>query len=107
MPVAATALHPEFTTTSAGTDSRARRFLEHVPPALNDGLLALLRTWRAGRDTAGDVVADLGRRLRQALAIPLDDETMREDLAELLAALSIHRRAAIELVAWVCGEVGV
>ena len=107
MPVAANALHPEYTTTAACTDSRARRFLEHVPPALTDDLLALLRTWRAGRDTAGEVVADLGRRLRQALAIPLDDESMRADLGELLAALSIHRRAAVELVAWVCGEVGV
>jgi len=107
MPVAANALHPEYTTTAACTDSRARRFLEHVPPALTDDLLALLRTWRAGRDTAGQVITDLERRLRQALAIPLDDESMRADLGELLAALSIHRRAAVELVAWVCGEVGV
>ena len=107
MPAAATALRPEYTTTAAVTDSRARRFLEHCPPSLTDDLLALLRTWRGGRDTAGEVVADLGRRLRQALAIPLDDESMREDLAGLLAALSIHRRAAIELVGWACGEVWV
>ena len=107
MPVAATALHPEFTTTSAGTDSRARRFLEHCPPSLNDDFLALLRMWRAGRDTAAQVIADLERRLRQALAIPLDDESMRADLGELLDALGTHRRAAAELVAWACGEVGV
>ena len=104
---AATTLRPEYTPTGAAAELRARRFLEHVPPALTDDLLALLRTWRAGRDTAGQVITDLERRLRQALAIPLDDESMRADLGELLAALSIHRRAAVELVAWVCGEVGV
>ena len=104
MPAAATALRPEYTTTAACTDSRARRFLEHCPPSLTDDLMALLRTWRAGRDTAGEVVADLGRRLRQALTCPLDDESMRADLAELLTALSTHRRAAVELVGWVCGE---
>lgn len=92
------------TTATAAGQARARRFLEHCPPSLTDDLIALLRAWRAGRDTAGEVVVDLARRLRHALACPLEDESMREDLAELLGARGTHRRAAIELVGWACGE---
>ena len=99
---AANALRTEYTATAPGIDSRARRFLEHVPRALTDDLLALLRAWRAGRDTAGEVVVDLARRLRHALACPLNDETRRGDLDELLDALGTHRRAAVELVGWAC-----
>ena len=101
---AATALRAEYTAADTVAELRARRFLEHVPPSLTDDLVTLLRTWRANRDTATDVVRDLERRLRQALSCPLEDESRRDDLAELLDALGANRRAAVELVGWACGE---
>ena len=83
----------------------AVRFLAVCPPTLAGDLLALLRLWRASRDSSDVVIEDLGHRLRDALGLPLADEARRGDLELLLGALGANPQAAIALVGWACGEV--